>query len=211
MNLLLIALCLLAPQEAPASSQQKPPKPDLAKTVLVVQEQIADLGLLQALVPLKLTSPQIEKLLPVLKKARERAMELNRQDDEALAQLAPEVAKARAQTIAESAFPDSIEKRVGETQRLSAARRLEATRKTVAELVEFVHELLNESQRSEIERQSEKLYGGKRVPKEYAKDPNKAPKTVVQDLAIAAYTERVLLFDRAITLLELIKAAAKPE
>jgi hypothetical protein len=49
------------------------------------------------------------------------------------------------------------------------------------------------------------------VPKEYAKDPSKAPKSVIQDLAISAYTERVLLFDRTITLLELIKAAPKPE
>ena len=210
MNSPLIPLFLLVLPQTPAT-QQKPPKPDLAKTVLVVQEQIADLGLLQSLAPLKLTSAQIDKLLPVLKKARERAAELNRQDDDALAQLAPEVAKARAQTIAESTFPDSIEKRIGETQRLSASRRLEATRKTVAEMAEFLRELFTESQKSEIERQSEKLFGGKRVPKEYAKEPGKAPKSVVQDLAIAAYTERVLLFDRTLALLELIKAAAKPQ
>lgn len=203
MNVLLLALCLLAPQQPPASTET-------AKKALVVQEQIADLSLLQSLSPLKLTPSQIEKLLPVLKKARERAVELNRQDDEALLRLAPEVTKARAQALTEGTVPETIEKRVGETQRLAASRRLEATRKTVAELLEFIRDILTPSQKDEIEQQSEKFFGGKRVPKEFAKDPAKAPKTVVQDLAISAYIERVFLFDRAITLLELMKAGDKP-
>lgn len=202
MNALFFALCLLAPQQAPAVPT------DTAKKALAVQEHIADLSLLQSLTPLKLTAPQIEKLLPILKKARERAVELNRQDDEALAALTGEVAKARAQAIAEGTFPETIEKRIGETQRLSASRRLETTRKTVAEVLESLREILTPTQKDEIEQQSEKYFGGKRVPKEYGKEPSKAPKSVVQDLAISAYIERVLLFDRSITLLELIKAAA---
>jgi hypothetical protein len=202
MNALFFALCLLTPQQAPSVPS------DTTKKALAVQEHIADLSLLQSLTPLKLTAPQIEKLLPILKKARERAVELNRQDDEALAALTGEVAKARAQAIAESTFPDSIEKRIGETQRLSASRRLETTRKTVAEVLESLREMLTPTQKDEIEQQSEKFFGGKRVPKEYGKEPSKAPKSVVQDLAISAYIERVLLFDRSITLLELVKAAA---
>ena len=202
MNALFFALCLLTPQQAPAVPT------DTAKKALAVQEHIADLSLLQSLTPLKLTAPQIEKLLPILKKARERAVELNRQDDEALAALTGEVAKARAQAIAEGTFPETIEKRIGETQRLSASRRLETTRKTVAEVLESLREFLTQPQKDEIEQQSEKYFGGKRVPKEYGKEPSKAPKSVVQDLAISAYIERVLLFDRSITLLELLKAAA---
>ena len=202
MNALFFALCLLTPQQAPAVPT------DTAKKALAVQEHIADLSLLQSLTPLKLTAPQIEKLLPILKKARERAVELNRQDDEALAALTGEVAKARAQAIAEGTFPETIEKRIGETQRLSASRRLETTRKTVAEVLESLREFLTQPQKDEIEQQSEKYFGGKRVPKEYGQEPSKAPKSVVQDLAISAYIERVLLFDRSITLLELLKAAA---
>jgi hypothetical protein len=210
MNVLLLALCMLAPQQA-GSSPQPPAPTNSLKKALAVQEQIADLSLLQSLAPLKLTAEQANKILPVLKKARERAVELNRQDDEALIQLGPEVAKARTQAITESIVPDTIEKRVGETQRLAASRRLEATRKTVAELQEFLRDVFTPVQKDEIEKQSEKFFGGKRVPKEFAKDPNKAPKNVVQDLALAAYIERVLLFDRTIPLLELIKTAGKPE
>jgi hypothetical protein len=203
MNVLLFALCLLAPQQPPAPTET-------AKKALAVQEQIADLSLLQSLAPLKLTPAQIEKLLPVLKKARERAVDLNRQDDEALVRLAPEVAKARTQALTENMVPDTIEKRVGETQRLAASRRLETTRKTVAEVLEFIRDVLTQTQKDEIEQQSEKFFGGKRVPKEFAKDPAKAPKTVIQDLAISAYIERVFLFDRAIILLELMKSGNKP-
>jgi hypothetical protein len=198
-----VALCLLFPQPPAASAPNK--------AALVVQEQLVELSLLQSLTPLKLTPEQIGKLLPALKKARESAVELNKQDDEDLVRIGPEVAKARAQAIAGSGLPDTIEKRVLEMQRLAASRRLEATRKTVKAILEPLRELLTESQKSEIEKLSETFYGGKRVPKEYAKDPSKAPKDVVQELAISAYIERTLLFDKTIALLELMKAAPKPE
>jgi hypothetical protein len=199
----LVALCLLVPQPPAA------PAPN--KAALTVQEQLVELSLLQSLAPLKLTPEQIGKLLPALKKARESAIELNKQDDEDLVRIGPEVSKARAQAIAGGSLPDTIEKRVLEMQRLAASRRLETTRKTVKAILEPFRELLTESQKSEIEKQSETFYGGKRVPKEYAKDPSKAPKDVVQELAISAYIERTLLFDKAIVLLELMKAAPKPE
>ncbi len=207
MNASLVALALLLTQQAPSPQ----PAPALDKTALAVQEQIADLVLLQSLSPLKLTAEQIEKLLPALKKARTRAVELNRQDDEALARISPEVTKAREQALRGESLPETIEKTVGEVQRLAASRRLEATRKTVQEILEPFRELLTASQKSEIEKQSETLFGGKRVPKEYAKEPSKAPKEVVQDLALSAFIERVLLFDRSLTLLEKLKSAPKPE
>lgn len=203
-----LALCVLAPQ--PPASGAPQPAATAQQKALAVQEQIADLTLLQSLTPLKLAPDQIEKLLPILKKARERAVELNRQDDEALVKLGPEVAKARTEAITQGSVPETIEKRIGETQRLAASRRLETTRKTVAEALEALREIFTTSQKDEIERQSEKYFGGKRVPREYAKEPSKAPKAVVQDLAISAYIERVLLFDRTIPLLELLKGA-KPE
>ena len=207
MNALLVALTLLLPQQATPAS----PPLALDKAAIVVQEQISDLALLQSLAPLKLTAPQIDKLLPSLKKARARAVELNRQDDEALTRISPEVTKARDQALKGEGVPETIEKTVSEVQRLAASRRLEATRTTIKDVLEPFRELLTDSQKSEIEKQSEKLFGGKRVPKEYAKDPGKAPKDVVQDLALSAFIERVLLFDRALTLLEKLKTAPKPE
>ena len=208
MNALLVALTLLLPQQ---NATPAPPPLALDKAAIAVQEQISDLALLQSLAPLKLTAAQIDKLLPSLKKARARAVELNRQDDEALARISPEVTKAREQALKGEGVPETIEKTVREVQRLAASRRLEATRTTVKDVLESFRELLTDSQKSEIEKQSEKLFGGKRVPKEYAKDPGKAPKEVVQDLALSAFIERVLLFDRAFTLLEKLKAAPKPE
>jgi hypothetical protein len=137
-------------------------------------------------------------------------VELNRQDDEDLVRVGPDVAKARAEALTGASVPEGIEKRVAEMQRLAASRRLETTRKTVKEILEPLRDILTDTQKTEIEKLSEKFYGGKRVPKEYVKDPSKAPKEVIQDLAISAYIEQVLLFDRALTLLELLKAAPKP-
>lgn len=204
MNLLLVALCLIPAQETKPS----PKAPELASAALKVQEELADLALLQSITPLKWTPQQLDKLIVALKKAQVTAREVTRQDNEALVKLADEIHKTRAETIAGAVVPEALETKVLEMRRQAATRSATTTRKTVLELLAVLRELLTDTQKSEMERLSEKFYGGKRVPKEYAKKPADAPKEVVQDLAISAYIETVLLFDRAIPLLEAMKAAA---
>lgn len=203
MNPLLAALCLVPVQD----SKPAPKAPELKAAALKVQEDLADVAILQSLAPLKWTPEQLAQLLPALKKAQEVARDITRQDNEALVKLADDVQKARLASIGGATVPEALETRVNEMRRQAATRSVAATRKTVLELLGVLRGLLTDTQKAEIERQSEKFYGGKRVPKEYAKKPADAPKEVVQDLAISAYIENVLLFDRAIPLLEAMKAA----
>jgi hypothetical protein len=51
-------------------------------------------------------------------------------------------------------------------------------------------------------RQSEKAFGGKRVPKAFQSNPEKAPKDQVEALALIEFVKGVLLIDRTIVLME---------
>lgn len=204
MNTLFAAIALVA---LPAQAAVQPPA-EQAKTALRVQEQLADLAILQSLTVLKWTPEQLTKLIPILQKARKSAVDLNTQDDADLVRFAAETAKVRTAAIAGESVPQEFEKKINEMRRVSAARRAAAVRKTTGETLSDLREILTESQKTEIEHLSETFYGGKRVPKEFAKKPADAPKEVVQDLAITAYIENVLLFDRTLTLLEAMKVAA---
>lgn len=207
MNILFAAIALVA---LPAQTAAQPPA-EQAKTALKVQEQLADLAILQSLTVLKWTPEQLTKLIPILQKARKSAVDLNTQDDADLVRFATETAKVRTGAIAGESVPQEFEKKINEMRRVAAARRAAAVRKTTGETLSDLREILTESQKTEIEHLSETFYGGKRVPKEFAKKPADAPKEVVQDLAITAYIENVLLFDRTLTLLEAMKAAAPPK
>lgn len=207
MNTLFAAIALVA---LPAQAATQPPA-EQAKTALKVQEQLADLAILQSLTVLKWTPEQLTKLIPILQKARKSAVDLNTQDDADLVRFAAETAKVRAAAITGESVPPEFEKKINEMRRVAAARRAAAVRKTTGETLSDLREILTESQKTEMEHLSETFYGGKRVPKEFAKKPADAPKEVVQDLAITAYIENVLLFDRTLTLLEAMKAAAAPK
>ncbi len=83
-----------------------------------------------------------------------------------------------------------------------------AKQKAISDILVVVKAQLTDDQKTNIEAQIEKFLGGKRVPKEYAKDPSKAPAGVVQDLALRAYIDRVLLDERTPDLLAKMKPAA---
>jgi hypothetical protein len=191
--------------QAPAVAQ---PPADKAVPVQTVREQIADLVLLQSLVPLKLTAEQIDALLPPMKAASAAAAKLRKQDDDAVKGLATEIAKTHSAALTGTPIPEATEKLVLDADKASAERIADARKTALKEIFTALKTALDDSQKAEVERQSEKAFGGKRVPKQYQANPAKAPKEIVQDLALAAFAERILLFDRAIPLLEKLKMIA---
>ncbi|MGC4044258.1 MAG: hypothetical protein QM758_10705 [Armatimonas sp.] len=201
LSALLIALPALAQDEG---AKQPPASP---AAVSKAREQIDDLGLLKALIPLKLTSAQIEAILVPMRAASATAVKLQKQSDDAVAALAPDVAKAYQDAIAGKPVPEALEKKVADGTKAASERYLAARRKAVSEILAVAKEKLTETQKKEAERQCIAFYGGKRVPAQYKENPDKAPRDVVLDLAVQGYIEQVLLFDRTMTLLEKMREA----
>lgn len=189
-----------------AGAPQTPPTP--APHAVRARDARADLLLLQALVPLKLTAEQIERLLPPMRTAQTEYVRLVRQEEDGLKPLEPELVKARDEAIGGKLPGGDLEKKVLEADKASLGRAAEARKKATLDLLAVLLDALTAEQKAEIERQSEKVFGGKRVPREFAANPSKAPRDQVQALALSAYIERVLLIDRTIPLLEKLKAAA---
>lgn len=202
---LTLALLLPGIAAAPLRAQEAAPAP----SPQIVREHLADLTLLQSLVPLKLNAEQIDALLPPVRAASAAAEKLRKQDDAALLSLAAEIARGRSEALAGKPVPEGLEKKVADASQSLIQKLAEARRTALQAILTVAREKLTESQKAEIEKQSEQLFGGKRVPKKYADDPSKAPKEVVQDLALVAFIERVLLFDRVMPLLEKLRDAAE--
>jgi hypothetical protein len=203
-------MCLLALPSSPSRAQgsAKPAGSGEAKPgVARVREQMDDLNLLKSLLPLKLTGPQIEALLPPMREASKAAIGLQKQADEATLALGEEVARTHEGAVGGKPIPESLEKKIAEAARAAAERYQAARRKAVGEILAVAKEKLTKTQKEEIEKQCIAFYGGKRVPKQYAENPEKAPRDVVLDLAVQGYIEQVLLFDRTLTLLEKMHAA----
>jgi hypothetical protein len=194
-----LGAALLALPTYAQGSDAKPPAPT---SVVKVREQIDDLGLLKSLVPLQLTSPQIEALLVPMRAASTAATALQKQADEAVLALAAEVSKARDSGLANKPLPEALEKKIAEGAQAAAERYQAARRKAVGQILAVAKEKLTEPQKKEIEKQCIAFYGGKRVPSQYRENPDKAPREAVLDLAVQGYIEQTLLFDRTISLLE---------
>ena len=187
-------------------SQDAPPlKIVPAAEAVRARDHIADMTLLQSLVPLQLMPKQIDQLLPILKETHSEYAKLVHKDEDALKALEPDLRAAREAAFEGKLPPTELEKRVGDANKAADARYSEARKKATLTLIAVLLDSFDEDQKAEIEKQSEKLFGGKRVPKQYAKTPDKAPKDQVQALALQAFIERVLLIDRTIPLLEKLK------
>jgi len=194
------AVLFAAPQTPPIK-----PSPEAVRA----RDAIADIVLLQSLVPLKLRARQIDRLLPKMKAAQEEAIRQLKLDDDALKTVEPFLSKLRSNAVAGTLPSADDEKKVADTNAEMEKRFAEARRKAVADLVAESIAVLDETQKSEVQRQSDALFGGKRVPKKYAANPSKAPRNEVEALALAAYVERVLLIDRTIPLIESMRPSAR--
>jgi hypothetical protein len=180
------------------------PPPDVQKTL----DHIGDLDILKALNPLKLTAEQIEKIVEVLKSVAATGETKRKEDNETFRALAAEVAKARESALQGGEITTELEQKVIKAFGDVEKRFTDTKKEAVNRVYGVTRPLLTDAQKEEIDRQVVKLLGGKRlIPREYQKDPKKAPKEVLQDMSLAYFIERILLFDRTRDLLTKIKPA----
>ena len=133
-----------------------------------------------------------------------------RRDDDALKALEPTIVKMRDAAIQGKLPSAEDEKRVADANQAADTRAAEARKKATLDLLAETIASFTADQKAEVQRQSDALFGGKRVPRAFVNNPSKAPKDQVEALALSAYIERVLLIDRAIPLMEKMRAAAAP-
>ena len=208
-----VTLGLIFTCPLPAARAQTPPPPADVQKILL---DIDDLGLLKALVPLRLTNEQIDKLLVPMKEVVEGNPARRKVDHDALRAIAADLAKARADALAGEPVPPEIENKVTSVLSAASSRFTKNKQDAVVKVQTVAWDVFTPEQKDEIERQVGKWMGGKRlVPREYRNDPKKAPKDAVQGLAVQAFVESVLIGDRSAEILPLLKTgkadAAKPE
>lgn len=186
----------------------QPPATAAPADVQKVLNDIGDLDLLKALVPLRLTAAQIEKLQVPLKAIASDNAERRKTDYDALKGIAADLAKAREAALSGDPIPQEVENKIIQTFNAADDRFAKAKQAAIDKVFAVVKDAFNSDQKDEMERQVGKLLGGKRlIPKEYANDPKKAPKDAVQDLAVKLFVERILIADRMTDLLTQLKPA----
>lgn len=188
------------PAGSAAASRGLPP----ATTIAFIN----DLGLLKALVPLKLTPDQNTRLLAILRQIAEEAKTRAKQDEDALRALSADVETARRDALAGVPVTQELEERVAQAAKAAEERSQRARRGAANRILGVAKAALTPEQRVLIAEQSVKALGGQLVPRQYQSDPSKAPPEVVQDLATVSFIERVLLNERAIEVLSQMKPPA---
>lgn len=173
-----------------------------------VLDGIADLDLLKAVAPLKLTEDQIRKLVDIMKSAAALGEQKRKEDHAAWRTLLEDVEKAREEALNGGEIPAEVEARILKVLKDSEKRVEDLRKEGAGRIWSVAREVLTATQKDEIEKQTSKMLGGKRlVPREFKDNPAKAPKEAVQDLMLMLYVERILANDRAIGLLGRIKPA----
>lgn len=192
-----------------ASAQTPPPAYTLPMPPADVQKvtnEVADLDLLKALVPLRLTKDQTTKLIVPLRKASEAGVAARKDDETAVRALAAEVTKARTGALAGTPVGADMENRVVKLLADSEERTTKVRKEGATAVQSVARDILTSEQKDEIERQVGKMLGGKRlIPAKYRANPSQAPKEEVQNLAVGVFIERILLNDRALSLLPLLQ------
>ena len=199
---LFVAFVLVA---LPVHGGQEKPAANPAADPVAVLANINDLGLLRALLPLKLTRDQITPLLTVLRKVEEDSKALLKQDADILRALAAEVETARTAALSGAAISTELENRVAAASTAAETRRKAARNQAVGRILAVVKASFTSEQQKLIAAQTQKAVGGRLVPREYQKDPSKAPPEAVQDLAVGYFIDKVLLNERSITVLAQMK------
>ncbi len=204
---------------AVASAQVPAPKPPPQPAVdgsrgadlSVIIANINDLGLLHALLPLKLTAPEISALKDVFAKIIVDDKTRLQQDADGLRALAAGVERTRTLALAGEPIPAELEARVAAAAKAAQNRERTTRSSAIQRVLVVVKQTFTPEQQKQMADQAMKVPGGKRVPREYALAPKKAPASMVQDLAVAFFIEKVLLNDRAPQVINALKPAAAPE
>lgn len=186
-----------------------PPTPPSASVSALLD--ISDLGLLRALLPLKLTAEQIVTIRETVAKVQKSGDARRKADDETFRPLLADLAKARADALQDGTDPPAdLEMRVTVAGKEIETRLETARKQALADHLTVLRAVLTPAQKAVIETQSETFYGGKRVPPQFKSKPADAPKEIVQDLAMLFYIERVLLHERIDIVLGKMRPAAPP-
>lgn len=168
--------------------------------------KVGDLDILKALLPLKLTDTQRTKLKSALQEILAAREEKRKEDYTAMRAITDEINKARTAALNEGTeIPPELETKILKAFADSEKRFQAFNKDALQKVFAFAKPLLTPQQMDTIEKSAEKMLGGKRVPREYAKKPASAPKEKVQDLALVTYIERILLYDRTVDLLDKLK------
>lgn len=211
----LVVLAGLAAATAAAAQVAAPPPPVVdggrEADPVAILVNINDLGLLRALLPLKLTAPEINALKDVFAKIVAEEKARIRQDEDGLRTVAADVERTRTLALAGEPIPAELEARVAAIARAAQNRERLAKNSAIQRVLVVVKQSFTPEQQKQMADQAMKVPGGKRVPREYALAPEKAPASVVQDLAVAFFIEKVLLNDRAPQVIGALKPAAAPE
>ena len=209
---LLLGIFALSPAAALRAQVPAPPAASSSgRDTVTILFNINDLGLLRALLPLKLTAPEISALKDVFAKLIEEDKARVRQDEDGLRALAADVEQARTAALAGEPISTELEARVAATAKAAQDRERTARNRAIQRVLAVVKQSFTPEQQKQMAAQSMKVPGGKRVPREYAPNPEKAPPSVVQDLAVAFFIEKVLLNDRAPQVIGALKPFPAPE
>lgn len=193
-----LTFAITAPSQEPVKPTVFKPHPDAVRA----RDMYADLRLLDSLVPLELTKDQITQLLVPMKAAQKEYEGLLKQADDAAKALADALTEARNAAIEGKKAPAELSKKIDDLGKATETRQVTAYQKSVEATLAVTLKVLTAPQKSELLRQSEKAFGGKRVPKAFQNNPEKAPKDQVEALALIEFVKGVLLIDRTIALLE---------
>jgi hypothetical protein len=193
-----LTFAIIVPIQDTAKPTAYKPNPDAVRA----RDMYADLRLLDSLLPLELTKDQIKQLLVPMKAAQKEYEGLLKQGDDAAKGLADALTEARNAAIEGKKAPAELSKKIDDLGKAAETRQVTAYQKSVESTLAVTLKVLTAPQKGDLLRQSEKAFGGKRVPKAFQSNPEKAPKDQVEALALIEFVKGVLLIDRTIVLME---------
>lgn len=193
-----LTFAMIAPIQDTAKPTAYKPNPDAVRA----RDMYADLRLLDSLLPLELTKDQIAQLLVPMKAAQKEYEGLLKQGDDAAKGLANALTEARNAAIEGKKAPAELSKKIDDLGKSAETRQVTVYQKSVESTLAVTLKVLTAPQKGDLLRQSEKAFGGKRVPKAFQNNPEKAPKDQVEALALIEFVKGVLLIDRTIVLME---------
>ena len=198
---------------APAAFAQKdaappaaPPADSVPADVQKTLIDIGDLSLLRALLPVKLTPSQIDKILTPLQALQTEGAARRKTNETALRALSAEVAKARDAALKTGeTVPADIEAKIVKAFAEADKRYAEAKKAAIDRVLPVVQNNLTAEQKTVIKNYvEEKMLQGKKFSA-------KAKPDAIENAALEIYIDRIFLDDRSIPVLTLLKKTPAPE
>ena len=200
----LLTLPAFAQTAPPPATPPRPPA-DIQKTL----RQIDDLNLLVSILPLKLTTAQIDRLLEPLKAFHAGDADRQKKDIDsdyaAVRGVASDVDKSLTDGLKGTPTDPAAEAKINKALADIDARYAGERRGAIEPVAVVAREILTPEQRVAIDKQWPKLGDGPiKVPADIRRD-NKKTMAYAQERTLSAFVERVLLPDRAVAVLEGLK------